>query len=467
MKGIDMKKGLFASYVSGIKERNHGENYHAILRYFFPEYVTSLIVFSLPFVLDAAFIGCLHSTPAYATLGVTNNLIHFFIKIAEAFSIGTVVLAGQFNGLHDYKAVGRVVRDSFWITCVLGIIIASGLYFGATTIYAWHGVPQEIMQLGVPFLRLRSLGILFTFLAYAFIGFLRGIKNTRTPMQIYLIGAVVFVLSDYLFIFGACGMPRLGFNGSALASVIQSIVMFITALCFIFFDKRYRAYGIQLFSFERGTSYVRHLCGLIWPVVIDKATLAGAYVWLNKMLCPMGTCAVANFAVVKDMERFAFLPAIAFAQIITFLVSNDYGIHNWQGIKSNIKKVIFLASILVFSILLFFSLFPSSIMHLFDRKGEFSALAAQVFPILSVLVFFDLLQLILSGALRGASNVKTVMITRLAVCIGYFVPISYMLSNMHIENVALKFIFIYGSLYVGNALMSLVYIHRFRTDNWK
>lgn len=462
-----MKKGLLASYVAGIRDAQSGETYNTIIRYFIPEYITSLVVFSLPFLLDSVFIARLESMPAYATLGVTNNLIHFFIKIAEAFSVGTVVLAGQYNGKFQFHKVGRVVRDSFWVTCLLGAIISTSLYFGAAWIYEWHGVPTEIAHLGVPFLQLRSIGIFFTFLAYSFIGFLKGIKNTKTPMQIYLAGALVFILCDYMFIFGNLGMPRLGLNGSALASVIQSVVMLVAALWFVFSDKQYRHYAISLFTGLTEKNYIKDLAGLIWPMVIDKATLAAAYIWLNKMLCPMGTCAVASFAVVKDMERFAFLPAIACAQIITFLVSNDYGIQNWNGIKSNIKKVIFLSSILVFSILFLFSMFPKVVMQIFDKKGEFSPIAAQVFPILSILVFFDLLQLVLSGALRGASNVKTVMMVRLVVCLGYFVPISYVLSNMPINNIALKFMLIYGSFYIGNALMSLVYIHRFRTDDWK
>lgn len=462
-----MKKGLFASYVAGIKDFQVGESYQTIIRYFLPEYVTSLVVFSMPFLLDSYFIGHLESMSAYATLGVTNNLIHFFIKVAEAFSVGAVVLAGQFNGREQYKNVGKVIRDSFWITCFLGALISGALYFGAHAIYSWHNVPAEIAHLGIPFLQLRAVGIFFTFLAYAFIGFFKGIKNTQTPMKIYLMGAIVFVLCDYIFIFGNFGAPQMGLNGSALASVIQSLVMLFAAIWFIFGDKNYRHFGIHLFSGLKEKGYIKELLTLIWPMVIDKATLAAAYVWLNKMLCPMGTCAIASFSAVKDMERFAFLPAIACAQIITFLVSNDYGIGNWASIKNNIKKVIFLASIMVFTILLVFSLFPHLVMQFFDRKGEFSPMAAQVFPILSILVFFDLLQLILSGALRGASNVKTVMMVRLMVCLGYFVPVSYVLSNMPMSNVALKFMLIYGSFYIGNALMSLVYIHRFRTDDWK
>src|SRR5690606_34937089 len=118
--------------------------------------------------------------------------------------------------------------------------------------------------------------------------------------------------------------------------------------------------------------------------------------------------------------RFAFLPAIAFAQVITFLVSNDYGKKNWVAITNNIKKVTLVAFMLVFAILLVLVLYQETIVSFFDKKGDFTQLAARAFPILSVLVLFDLLQLVLAGALRGASDVRTVMFTRLIVVFGFF-----------------------------------------------
>jgi len=203
------------------------------------------------------------------------------------------------------------------------------------------------------------------------------------------------------------------------------------------------------------------------PVVLDKAIMAGAYIWLGKMVATMGTGGIAAFCVVKDMERFAFLPALAFAQIITFLVSNDVGTKNWESVKINIKKTIFLASGMVSIILGFFIYKRAYIINIFDKKGDFSEIAMQAFPILSIFIIFDLVQLILSGALRGAGNVRIVMVVRLITCFCYFVPVSYLLSQWQCDNEALKLILLYGSFYLGNALMSIWYIRRFRSEHWK
>ena len=135
--------------------------------------------------------------------------------------------------------------------------------------------------------------------------------------------------------------------------------------------------------------------------------------------------------------------------------------------SSATAEIIFISSTLVFLLLLPLCIWPSFFVGLFDRNGDFIWLAARVLPFLSVLVFFDLLQLILAGAMRGTSNVNTVMITRLLVCVGYFAPVSYFFSWASIQDPVLKFVLIYGSFYIGNALMSISYIHRFRGEKWK
>ncbi|MGB8366912.1 MAG: MATE family efflux transporter [Candidatus Babeliales bacterium] len=462
-----MKKGLLANYVASITNIKHGESYYTILNYFFFEYITNLVLYALPFWLDATFIGQLESTITYATLGVTNNFVHLVIKIAEALSVGTVVLSGQFNGRNDYHFVGRTIRDAFWVTCVVGFLFFLALYNGAYWIYFWYGVSEEVISLGVPFLQLRAISVLFMFVYFALIGFLRGIKNTKTPMKIFMAGAIIFIFFDYALIFGKWGFPAMGLKGSAIASLLQYGFMFFVALCYIIFDNKNRKYGISLFSVFNDVSYVKKLLHLSWPVVLDKAAVALAYVWLGKMIASMGTCGLAAFCVVKDMERFAIIPATAFAHVITFLVSNDFGIQNWEGIKGNIKKIIFICSIIVGTVLILFSCWPEYIIQLFDKKGEFTELAARAFPILSILAFFDLLQLILSGATRGTGSMRIVMHVRLVIVFCYFIPLSYFLSHLTMQDQTLKFILVYGSFYLGNALMSIVYINRFRGDDWK
>lgn len=462
-----VKKGLFKSYIADLQSSSHGESYRAIIGYLVPEFITALLLYSIPLWLDAAFISTLKSTPTYATLGLTNNFLHFIVKIAEAFGVGAIILSGQFNGVGDYVSAGKSLRDAFWVTVFLGGGLSFLIYVGSFWIYQWHGVSAEIADLGMRFLQIRALGVFFMFIYFALVGFLRGIKNTKTPMTIFIVGVMIFIVADYALIFGAWGFPELGLLGSAIASLLQYGVMMTIALCYVLFSSHTKKYKIELLAPLGNGALAKQLVLLSVPVMLDKGTQAFALLWLCKILSGMGTRVTATFCVIKDMERFALLAGIAGAQVITFLVSNDYGRQQWDSIKVNIKRILFITFLMVSGVLLLFAQYPVFFIKIFDGAGDFTTFAATLFPFLSGLALFDLLQLILSGGLRGSGNVETVMWVRMAFFFGFFMPVSSLLASLPIVDHTFKFLLIYGSYHISNALMSIVYIYKFRSQTWK
>ncbi len=463
-----MKKSFIASYIHGISD-TAGERYGSIVRYFIPEVITAFFLYSLLQLIDVYFIGHLRSTSTYATQSATTTLLHFILKVAEGVSVGALVLCGNFNGAKDYKKVGQALVETLWVTVFAGAAIASVLYFGAYHIYSLLRVEDRIIELGLPFLKIRAIGVFFTFVYFGCVAFLRGIKDSKTPMRIFMLGGLAFVFFDYVLIFGKYGFPEMGLRGSALAGVIQYGVMMLAAFSFIFYRKDLREkYGIALFKPLTDKHMVARLIQLSWPVMLDKATMAVSYIWLTAMIAPMGKIVLASFSAIKDLERVGFLPAVAFAQVITFLVSNDFGSGNIEAVKSNIKKVLLLAIIFVLTIMGIFASSPSYFLHFFDRKGAFSDFSASVFPVFAVLIIFDVFQIVLSGALRGAADVRAVMWVRAVVTFGFFFPASYIVSHfITFSSLKVKFVSIYGLFYCGNALMSSAYIYRFRKDLWQ
>ena len=326
-----------------------------LFSYFFPELITATLLYIGLEIIDFRFIACTNIASCDAAQGISNMLFHFITKIAEGISVAMVIMCGQYNGAHEYHRTGKTVSDAFWATALTGAIIALTLYFGAHAIYGFYGVPQDIVALGVPFLQIRSLSVFFSFIFFALIGFLRGIENTKAPMFLFLLGASVFLFFDYTLIFGKWGFPQLGLKGSAIATVIQYSVMLTGALIYILANPAHRRCTIRLFSMVKWPN-VRDLVHLIWPgYLIDKASIALCPIWLTKMLAATaatttlatGSVLFDSYAVLRTMERVGILPALAFAQVITFLVSNDYKIHNFSAIRANIQKVLLISAALV------------------------------------------------------------------------------------------------------------------------
>lgn len=455
-----MKKNLLDSYLEGVKTKE-GSSFTTILNYFAPELISALVIYSLPYLLDELFIAQLKSASTYAAVGLTNStLIHLLTKIAEGIAVGITIATGTANGAGKEKIIGSTFIQSIWVTLSVGFLIASSLFVGANWLLFNYGYTQEMIVIGVPFLKLKSFGVFLNFILFSIIGFLRGLKNTKTPMYIFLAGAMVFVFCDYVFIFGKFGVEPMGYIGSAWASIVQQIVMIFLACYTVYKTMNCERFAIKFYWPDFTAMF--SIFNLSWPIIIDKAMMSLCYIWLGKMISPMGTMMLATYTVIKNIERFAFLPAIAGAQIITFLSSNLMGAGQSEGVKSTIKKTILISTSAVFMSLLVISLYPNSIVSLFDKTGSFTAQASKILPIISVFVLFDVVQLILSAALRGISQVRLVMNTRILLSFLFFIPITFLISNFINIDSLLKFLLLYGTFYVSSALMACFYVYKFR-----
>ena len=455
-------------------QRDTSVSVRKLFSYFFPELVTATLLYIGLEIIDFRFIACTDIALCNVAQAPSNLLLHLITKIAEGFSVGMVVICGQYNGAHEYQKTGKNVSDAFWTTVITGGLIALIIYGGAHAIYRFYEVPQEVTDLGVPFLRIRSLGVFFSFIFFALIGFLRGIKNTKAPMTFFLLGAAVFLFFDYALIFGVWGFPALGLRGSAMATVIQYGAMLTAALLYIFVHPTHRKYGINLFT-SVNWSNVKDLIHVSWPIMIDKASIALCPIWLTKMLaCTAKVTALStgrvlfdSYTVLRQMERVGILPALAFAQVITFLVSNDYKIHNFRAIKNNIRSVFFISAALVGFFTLLFCLMPTFFLDILGKGKAFNEFIAYSLPYIAILMFFDVLQLILSASLRGAADVRAVMWARTVVAGLFFVPLAYAINLLAIENLLIKFILLYGSVHVSYAMMGFIYLFRFHSGAWK
>jgi MATE family multidrug resistance protein len=444
-----------------------GLPYQRILKYFFPEWITALIVYFLPYFIDCLFICNLKSTSTYAVSGICDNFLTMFLKAAEGLPIGIVIIAGYFNGRDEFQKAGQAFVDAFWLVIAIGATLSAGLYFSVQFVCGFNNFSPEMIAQGIPYLQIKSLAIFFMFVYFSLVGFLRAIKNTFVPMIVFILGSIVFVVVDYILIFGKFGFPEMGLMGSATAALSQYVSMCIIMFVYLLFSKNNKIYQISLFNHSLSWNRSKNILLTSLPVVIDKVSIAFAYAWLGSCMSHLGAQAGAAFSCIKMMERFAFLPAIACAHIVTFLVSNDLGRGDWNSIYGNIKKIIIISALFVGAILIIGSLWPMWFVSFFDKNGDFGSMVGIIFPALSVLIMIDLLQLVLSASLRGVGDVNTVMITRVSVIGLFFIPATYVISYMTFSHMVYKMLVTYAAFLFGNGLMTIVYVYRLRQNHWK
>lgn len=459
-----MKKTMWASCREGLRFKTPGESYASIIQFFAPEVVTAFVTCALIPLIDGRFIAQISHTEAYATLSVTNSLMHCIMKLADGISVGTMVLCGIAHGKEDAAAVGRSWGTALTLAIVIGAAFALVLGLFPESIFYCLRTPCELLEYGIPFLRLRAVSVFLMFIFFCFMGLLRGVKRNAIATQCVIVGTLTFIVSDYLFIFGKCGFPQLGFAGSAAASIVQYSAMIIIAFKYMRSDVQLRSYASQL----RWSSWhaVQRLFTLSLPVMLDKGLLSVGKIFLLWCIAPMGKVAMSSFGAIRDLEMFMFVPAIAYAHVITGLVSNEVGAGDIIGIKYTIKKVLLLALLSAAIILAGGWWYADYLINFFDQQHRFREFAIPAFRIISLLAICDVIQVVLSAALRGCAQTKVVLRVRLLTLLLFCFPVAYAASWFPFQSDFVRFITIYGSFYINNGLMALWYIAWLRSDRW-
>lgn len=454
-------------FKKGIEKLYKGDSFKNIMLFWLPELVTAIVFVTLPPIYDSYLTAQLKSITTYGAIGMASNFLHTLIKLSEAIPVAMIAIYGRYNGREEFEKCGEGLGDTFWTTCFIGFLQFFVILIGAELIFKLLGVPAAMIPIGATFLRIKSLGIFFMFILMAFIGFMRTIKNTRMPMFLTAFGVGFYLLIAPLFAFGGLGIPGFGQNGIAIATIIEFALMNVIAITYILLNSDYKKYFPRIFFSIFSTKRALHLLDISWPIIIDKSLVAWSYVWLSGMIASMGTVAIASFDIVKNLERFAFIPAMASGQIIAFLVSNRLGAQDPDGASSNIKKVLLLTAVTVIPSLVILCIYSGFFISFFDKTHELTAFASRVLPYISLLVIFDFTQVVLSGALRGAGDVKTVMFGRFIACIVFFFPCSYLLSHLPIASQTIRFTLTYGSFYLATGVMGIIFLLRMRNHKWQ
>ncbi len=444
-----------------------GDSYKNIILYWLPEVVSMSILLSVPSIIDSLIIASLGSVTTFGALGMATNVLITLTKLAEAVPVASIAFIGRFNGSGEFKKCGEYFYNTFWITFILGISQFVLIMFGARSIFKCLGVSDKMTNIGIPFLQLKSLGIILILSAMVFVGFMKAIKNTHIPMMLNIIGIVLFMFFDYSLVLGKFGFAAHGLVGSAIASIIQYSAMNVIALVYILLNSNYRKYFPNFLKSCFDIKKIIQIVSMSWPIIIDKTTISLSHLWLVTLITPMGKYAIVSYNVIRNLDMFAFIPVMASAQIITFLVSNKLGAKDIDGAIANIKKLLIITALTFIPVLIILSIGSHFFINLFDPKNKFTDFAFIAFPFINFMAIFDGLQVVLAGALRGAGDVKAVMWGRFCVCAFFFGPVSWAISHLQIQNIIIKFTLVYSSFFVATAVIAFIYIRRLKGNFWR
>lgn len=183
-----------------------------------------------------------HLGTQYLAAGAIVIWLNFTLMVVMFGILTTVsMLVARYYGANDPKAIGRVVRDGFWLAIIFSVPAILLIWF-APYYLVWFGQKAEIIALAKPYLHSLVWGIVPNFTAIILEQMIIGLGQTRISILLALVWVPVNLFLDYALIFGKFGFPNLGISGLGWGTSLSMWLLLFTVITFVYLLKRNHIY---------------------------------------------------------------------------------------------------------------------------------------------------------------------------------------------------------------------------------
>jgi putative MATE family efflux protein len=188
-----------------------------------------------------------------------------------------------------------------------------------------YSTDPEVIRLGAGYLRIFSWTYIFFAILFSYALILRSIGEVKAPVTISIISLLLNAALAYALIFGKFGLPQLGINGAAWATVISRALECIVLIYYTYNHSNSPAAAklSDLFGFDR--AFIVHVMKPVLPVTVNEILWSVGITSYSAIYARMGTESIAAVNIVGTIDMMAFILFWAMNGANSVLVGNAIG----------------------------------------------------------------------------------------------------------------------------------------------
>lgn len=281
-------------------------------------------------VVDRIYIGHIPEIGASALTGV--GLFMPILMLINAFAMlagsGGAPRAAIAMGQKDNDTAEKIVGNCFSLLLGFAIVLTVVFYVSAPTLLTLFGASEVTLPYAVDYARIYILGSVFVLIVMGMNPFITTQGFAKISMLTTVIGAVINIILDPIFIFGL-GM---GVKGAALATVLSQAVGAIWILRFLTGKKtvlRLRRENMKLIP-----SIILPCLGLGISTFVMLSTESLLSISFTSSLSRYGgDLAVGAMTIITSVSQLVTMPLQGICQGGQPIISYNYGAGNKERVK--------------------------------------------------------------------------------------------------------------------------------------
>lgn len=386
------------------------------------------------------------------------------LLVATASYSGTFV--AQFHGAGSKRDAAAAYGQGLWLALAALPLILLSIPLG-NALFNLAGHAPAILADEKAYYGILQLGGVFCVFQAVLAGYFAGQGKTRLVGVATCVGSLSNVLLDWMFIFGHGGCGRWGIVGAGWATALAAAVPCLILGAATFFEPALRGRR-YLVALRLRPDLLRRIVRYGLPSglhqFLDVATFT-VFVMATGRLDAL-SLAVSN--IVFTVNYVSFAPLLGLGQGTTVLVGQYQGADDAVASIRATKSALFLGAVYVALFALVVFLFSDTLMDAFRgpdtafESAAFRALGRTLMWIMLSWALFDAVSLIVGGALKGAGDTKFVMFALLAISLGLWMPVVFLVLWLA---PSITFLWLTMPFYCG--VCAITCIVRFARGRWR
>ena len=386
--------------------------------------ITAQIINLLYNLVDRMYIGHIEGVGATAltAVGVTMPVIMVISAFAALVSMGGAPRASIMMGKGDKDSAEKIMGNCTTALVFISVILtAAVLLFGENMLMAF-GASENTVGYALDYMNIYACGTIFVQIALGLNAFITAQGFAKISMITVLVGAVLNIVLDPIFIFGL----DMGVKGAALATIISQAVSALWVLRFL--TGNMTVLKVRRRHLKIDFKVLLPCLALGLSPFIMQSTESILIVSFNTSLLKYGgDLAVGAMTILSSVMQFSMLPLSGLTQGAAPIISYNYGAGNGSRVKDAFILLLKISLIYSAALWAIAMIYPQIFAVIFTKDSELIGISVRSMRIYMAASLLFGIQISCQQTFIALGNARTSVFLAVLRKIILLIPLIYIL----------------------------------------
>jgi len=346
------------------------EPYIAVIRMGLP-LIAGMFIMVLYNWVDTYFIGLTKDDYQLAAVNLSYPVMMVMIALANMIGTGASSFIARCLGANNLAKAKHTLTTGFVLTVINGILVSLIGLALLDKIVTGLGAEEFTFEYTKQYVSIILMGSVFTMGSYTFSAFLRSEGSVKISMIGMVVGTIVNIILDPIFIFTL----NMQIRGAAIATVLGNVAGALVSIIFYLSGKSLLKPSAKLL--RPTAEIIKEIYWVGVPASLETLLTAAAYTVNNNLAVAYGPLTVAATGIAQKLISLGSYVYQGFASGVQPIMGYNYGAKNYTRMKAVLKAGVITVTTMELILMAAYGILAPTLVDIFTDSPEVIRIGAQ------------------------------------------------------------------------------------------